>query len=116
MKMQIEFLSSHDEAVFSNELGADIMHAFVCFTSMLFDDSDYQSVLVSFAGSDKLICGVNDSPYRVTFCEAEQNITLIVVDHEEEIAEIEDNLDEDGAYSIADIICSRPLENEEYVY
>lgn len=115
--MDIEYLSNHEEATFANLMAEDneLITLFAFFASEMDEGSDYKSLLVSFDGPRILRASVCDSPYLVIFNQEEQQIILQQLSDDGVPAEDSvDNLDEDGAETIADIICSRYVAEEGY--
>lgn len=116
--MEVEYLSNHEQATFASLLaeGSELVTLFTFFAAEMEEGSDYASCMVSFDGDDILRARINDSPYLVVFDEGEQIIILEKFDDEdvESTVDSTDNLDEDGACTIADIICSRYTAEELY--
>lgn len=109
--MQINYLSSTDEALFSDMVHGDtgLGELFGGFMLQLECDTDYDTVMISFDDEDTIRIVVEDSPYVVVMSDADQSIILYVSDYGELEEDGQYDFDDDGAETVVDIIGSRIL-------
>ena len=116
--MEIQYLSHHEAAQFHDMIheDGDLASMFGTLIVQMEVDTDYDTVLISFDDDTTLRIAIEDSRYVIVLDEEEQIAELYVRQDDDDELELEldgeYDLDEDGIMTIVDVMASRVFGEE----
>ena len=113
--MEIQYLSHHEAAQFHDMIheDGDLASMFGTLIVQMEVDTDYDTVLISFDDDTTLRIAIEDSCYVIVLDEEEQIAELYVRQDDDELElDGEYDLDEDGIMTIVDVMASRVFGEE----